>query len=188
MANDPELQAMGTINAALEPLEDDARTRVLRWAAAKFDVAVDMAGTTSAGATIPGGLGGGGTTGSSLGTPRAFLAAKKPTTDVERVTCLAYYLTHAREKPHFKTTELVELNTEAAGAKISNPSQTTGNAKDRNGFLADAGSGNRQITPLGEAVVDALPSREAVTAAIAAAPKKARRRPGPKKKSGANNS
>src|SRR5437879_2148026 len=33
---------------------------------------------------------------------KEFLAAKRPTTDVERVACLAYYLTHAKNKPHFK--------------------------------------------------------------------------------------
>src|SRR2546429_7925043 len=35
--------------------------------------------------------------------PKEFLLDKQPKTDVERVACLAYYLTHYRETPHFKT-------------------------------------------------------------------------------------
>src|SRR5687767_3371055 len=35
--------------------------------------------------------------------PKAFLAQKKPQTDIERIACLAYYLTHYIEMPHFKT-------------------------------------------------------------------------------------
>jgi hypothetical protein len=36
--SDPELDAMATVFAALEPLDDPARGRVLKWAAAKFEI------------------------------------------------------------------------------------------------------------------------------------------------------
>jgi len=39
-------------------------------------------------------------------TPKEFLRDKMPVTDVERITCLAYYLTHYRDTPHFKTLDL----------------------------------------------------------------------------------
>jgi len=49
------------------------------------------------------------------------MSAKHPTTDMERVTCLGYFLTYSRETSAFKTTELTKLNTEAAGPKLSYP-------------------------------------------------------------------
>jgi hypothetical protein len=75
------------------------------------------------------------------------------------VTCLAYYLTHARSTQSFKTKELTALNTEAAGGKLSNISGTARNAVTK-GFLSGAGAGNKQITARGEAIVEALPDRE----------------------------
>src|SRR5260370_40337669 len=35
--------------------------------------------------------------------PKDFLRQKEPRTDVERAMCLAYYLAHFRDTPHFKT-------------------------------------------------------------------------------------
>ena len=43
--------------------------------------------------------------------PKEFLRDKKPASDVERVACLAYYLTHHRDIPHFKTVDISALNT-----------------------------------------------------------------------------
>lgn len=182
------LKAMQDALKALFPLDAGGRQRALTWLAGTLGVAMaegNAAGAGGLGAGVPGSAGTptlpGGQPG-DLGTPRQFLAAKRPTTDVERVTCLAYYVTHAKNTPHFKTKDLIDVNTQAAGTRISNPSQATANAKDRNGFLADAGGGKRQITPLGEAVVLAMPDRAAVAQAIADGPKKVRRKPGPRKK------
>src|SRR4051812_47013393 len=36
-------------------------------------------------------------------TPKEFLLEKDPKTDGERLACLAYYLTHYRDQPYFKT-------------------------------------------------------------------------------------
>src|SRR6185437_11486905 len=52
--------------------------------------------------------------------PKQFLLEKQPRTDVERVACLAFYLTYFRDAPHFKTLDLAKLNTEAAQPKFSN--------------------------------------------------------------------
>ena len=59
--------------------------------------------------------------------PKEFLFQKQPKTDVERVACLAYYLTHYRGTPHFKTVDISKLNTEAAGSNsltLPMPSRT----------------------------------------------------------------
>src|SRR5262249_14399501 len=113
-------------------------------------------------------------------TPRRFIAEKKPHTDVERVTCLAYYLTHMRDAPLFKTRDITQLNAEAALPRLSNPAFTVRNATQQNQFLASVGGGKKQITVRGEALVEALPERERVTEALAANPMVGRKRRGAK--------
>ena len=95
-------------------------------------------------------------------TPKEFLRTRNPKTDAERVTCLAYYLTHHRGESRFKTKELTVLNTEAAQPRLTNISQTAKNATNQNKYLAQAGGGQKMITALGEDVVNALPDRDAV--------------------------
>jgi len=144
-----------------------------------FDRAIDEATATSimnlvltGSVTNAGGAGaatGAGAPANSGGnvTPKQFLAQKRPTTEYERVACLAYYLTHTRNTPQFKTNDLTALNTEAAQRKLSNPSVAVGDATTKYGYLSSAGDGKKQITNLGEIVVDALPDREKVKQAIA---------------------
>src|SRR5258708_40200224 len=40
---------------------------------------------------------------------KEFLLEKKPITDIERITCLAYYLRHFRNTNEFKTKDLTDL-------------------------------------------------------------------------------
>jgi hypothetical protein len=98
--------------------------------------------------------------------PKEFLRDKAPKTDIERITCLAYYLTHYRDTPHFKTVDLSSLNTEAAQPKFSNPTVAVDNAT-RTGYLVQALKGSKQISTIGETFVQALPDREGAKAAIA---------------------
>lgn len=98
-------------------------------------------------------------------TPKAFIAHKKPLSEIERLTCLAYYLTNYRDMPAFKTRDLTKLNTEAAQSAFSNATAFARNA-DAAGYLAKAGGGSKQITTKGEAVVDALPDRAKVKVAL----------------------
>jgi len=92
--------------------------------------------------------------------PKEFLFRKQPRTDIERIACLAYYLTHFRETSHFKTIDLSKLNTEAAQIKFSNTAFAVVNATNA-GLLASAGKGFKQLSALGERYVDALPDRDA---------------------------
>jgi hypothetical protein len=98
--------------------------------------------------------------------PKVFLHEKQPRTDVERMTCLAYYLTHYRSTPYFKTLDLSQLNTEAAQVKFSNPAWTANDAVKK-GFLVPASQGQRQISAIGEQFVLALPDRDAAKQALA---------------------
>jgi hypothetical protein len=92
-----------------------------------------------------------------------FLRDKLPRTDVERVACLAYYLTHYRSMQFFKTFDLSSLNTEAAQPKFSNPAMSVSNAI-RSGFIVQAAKGSNQLSSAGEVFVQALPDRDAAKA------------------------
>jgi len=91
--------------------------------------------------------------------PKQFMFEKQPKTDVEKVACLSYYLTHYRETPHFKTLDISKLNTEGAQVKFANAAVAVDNATKRN-YLAPATKGMKQLTALGEQYVLALPDRE----------------------------
>jgi len=95
--------------------------------------------------------------------PKEFLREKAPQRDIERVACLAYYLTHYRDVPHFKTIDISTLNTEAAQPKFSNTAVAVDNSA-KAGFLVPAGKGMKQISAAGEAFIQALPDREAAKA------------------------
>jgi len=91
---------------------------------------------------------------------KEFILKKDPKTDVERVACLAYYLTHYKSQPHFKTTDITNINTEAAQRKFSNAAKAVDNATTL-GYLVPATKGQKQISAPGELFVQKLPDREA---------------------------
>ena len=159
---DEEIKALGDVLAALAPLGDVGRQFVLRTAAERMradlgtqhapveeDHAVgNIVGKPAAGAQ----------------SPKQFLVQRRPVNDVQRIACLGYFLTHLRvpPQPHLKTADLSKLNTDAAQPKIGNAAQAVANATKISRYLAPAGGGKKQITPLGEQVVEALPDQEAV--------------------------
>ena len=75
----------------------------------------------------------------------------------QRVACLAYYLTYARNTPHFKTKEISRANTDAAAGQLTNPSARVNDATTKYGYLSAVRGGQKQITVFGEQVVEALP-------------------------------
>jgi len=177
---DDDAQVLDAIKRAMEvlwPLDDQGRQRAINGLAGALGVS-QSGGSPSA---VPGAAVGANGSG-DLGTPKQFLATKAPLTDIERVTVHAYYLTHARAMPHFSTKDLSDLNTEAAGPRLSNTSYAASNATKKGGFLAAAPGGKKQITARGEALVEALPDRNAVAAALDSMPGKPRRKASRKKK------
>jgi hypothetical protein len=166
-------QALGTIIDILSRLDDAARQRVLKSVLTFFHVPENDGISAMPARSEP------------LQTPqrrpsfsddlspspKEFLFEKRPQTDVERIACLAYYLTHFRGMPHFKTLELAKLNTEAAQPKFSNTAYAATNAANA-GYLASATKTERQLSAAGELFVMALPDREAAKAAMNSARRK----------------
>jgi len=77
--------------------------------------------------------------------------------------------------PQFKTSDITKLSRDA-GVHLTNPSQAVKHATNTYRYLMMAGGGKKQIANLGEAVVEALPNREAVKQAIAENKPKRRKR------------
>lgn len=168
-----ELSALGTILEALDPLDDQARRFVLKTVGERLNLAdalpatAPQIGLQSKSSVTPSTQTQTIGTGLTVCTPKEFLKNKKPTSDVQRIACLAFYLTHNKDQQHFKTRDLTKLNTDAAGIRLSNPAYAVTNATRQNKFLAPAGKGSKQITSLGEDIVNALPDQERVKATIA---------------------
>jgi hypothetical protein len=169
--------ALSAIIRVLTPLDQDARTRVLdsastffglRTSAPHADTAASSTAPTHLVARPP-------FSENKAPSPKEFLFQKQPKTDVERITCLAFYLTHFREMPYFKTLDLGKLNTEAAQMKFSNTAYATDNAT-KAGYLAMAARGQKQITAWGEQFVAALPDREAAAQVLVQLRKRKKKR------------
>jgi hypothetical protein len=98
--------------------------------------------------------------------PKQFMLEKQPKTDVERVACLAYYLTHYRGVQNFKTLDISKLNTEAAQPKFANAAVSVNNATLRS-YLVPASKSFKQLSGQGEQFVLALPDREKAKSVMA---------------------
>lgn len=172
---DKELAAVKVVFDALLPLDNTGRRWVLDTATNRLGLALpnttlgvarhehDSSSQSKSSATSSG------SDGSELiqeQTPKQFIKLKQPNTEVQRITCLGYYLTHVRKQAEFKTADLNKLNDEAGGEALSNPSMIVGNATSHSKFFAPAGSGMKRITSRGEQLVEALPNQEAVKATL----------------------
>jgi hypothetical protein len=184
--NPDDAQVLGDIIAALRRLSPESRKRVLdtvgtffgdnvifNFGARPHPASPHSAGTGSSGPSEPQPV-----------HAKHFITDKAPKTDVERVACLAYYLTHYANAPHFKTVDLSRLNTEAAQPKFSNAAVAVENAT-KMGYLVPAIKGHKQISAAGERFVQALPDREAAKQAMSAVRSRMKRRNSTKKNDGA---
>jgi len=115
--------------------------------------------------------------------PKQFMFEKQPRTDVEKVACLAYYLTHYLGTPHFKTLDISKLNTDAAQVKFSNPAVAVDNATKQN-YLVPASKGSKQLSALGEQFVLALPDRDRAKQVMANARPRRRAKKGSQQEQG----
>lgn len=164
-----EREILSRVLAAFEELDDEARVRVLQTVGTFFGINVLQSvgaprNAIQSTARAPSAVQSSFSEDRSI-SPKQFMLEKGPRTDVERVACLAYYLTHYRETPHFKTIDISKVNTEAAQAKFSNAAVALNNATKMN-YLVPATKGNKQLSALGEQFVLALPDRDKARAVM----------------------
>jgi hypothetical protein len=171
-----EIRVLTVILNNLRGIAPEARERILHTAATYFGLTPFKAAQTSLGTTGSGGNGAGTSFSEDRSiSPKEFLLQKQPRSDVEKVACLAFYLTHYRDAPHFKTLDISKLNTEAAQVKFSNAAVAVDNAAKK-GLLVPADRGQKQLSAVGEQYVLALPDREAAQTALAGLRKRRRSR------------
>jgi hypothetical protein len=162
-----EFQALQAVISALQPLDQEARNRILDSAATFLGISQQSPRPVQGLSHSP--TSGPGSVSSSFDSrprfsddttmsPKDFMMEKAPKTDVERIACLAYYLTNYRGTQHFKTLDISTLNTEAAQPKFSNTTYSTNNAV-KLGYIVSSTKGHRQLSALGERFVQALPDR-----------------------------
>ncbi|WP_141192944.1 hypothetical protein [Cupriavidus metallidurans] len=171
-----EAAVLSTLVSSLAPVDQAGRIRLFKTLCTFFDLPFTERGATSQPPATQAhfsGAGGGHAHGAPSSfseirtpSPKAFLLEKRPQTESERVACLAYYFTHYRNEPHFKTLDLSKLNTEAAQIKFSNPARAVDNAA-ASMFLIPAGQGKKQLSAIGELYVQSLPDRAAARQATA---------------------
>lgn len=162
-----QMRAVQVIMEALDPLDPVSREAALKMAMVGLAFELPSGATAApAGAAAPAAD----EASSGVPSPRSFVRAKNPLSDVERVVCLAYYLTHYENRKTFRNRDLVRVNAAADGPQM-NMRMAAQNAMRQNGYLASAAGVARQITTRGEKVVEALPDRDAVKQALLKHPK-----------------
>jgi hypothetical protein len=111
---------------------------------------------------------------------KQFLASKKPSGFYEQIACLGYFIEKVQGQESFNTKAITETNTAARATKIPNPSLYLGDVVSKYGYMTAIGGGKKAMTARGEALVEALPDRDAVKTALENNPIK--RKSTPKKK------
>jgi hypothetical protein len=179
-----ELKAMQGASTALESLEPDEQRRVVVWL-------IDSLGIKGVSVPSIGTEGAAGAAGAEQDPSKvnqgikAFVQSKQPKTVGERIACLAYHLLKVDGVTQFKSPQITTANTAAAQPRIANISRDLSESERGRHYLASAGKGFKQISPRGEALVEALPDRDAVKTALAAHPVKRRKKAAGTKKAAA---
>jgi hypothetical protein len=175
LADDAEV--LGQIISSLKRLEPNARRRIYQTIGTFFQLDVTSPGgpvLRDSGSIASEGHNSQSTStqitfsGDRTPSPKQFINEKQPRTDVERVACLAFYLTHYRDAPEFTTLDISKINTEAAQRKLANATVAVNNAMQY-GYLVHAGKGTKQISAAGEQYVQALPDYDAAKGAMTSA-------------------
>ncbi len=155
----PDLaKVLGEIIGLLEKLSERDQARIFKTISTyiNFDQPVSTADDRSSVSPFPPGTEASFENDDNSVSPKAFILEKQPRSDVERVVCLAYYLTHYKNTPNFKTTDISRLNIEAAQPRFSNTAHSMKNAIAGQ-FLISSSKENKQISAMGEQYVRCLP-------------------------------
>ena len=118
---------LSKVVSALKSLDQEGRVRLLRTVVTYFDIPALMPSLWSrsvGGGEAPAQQPTASFSEDRTTSPKEFLFDKKPVTDTERVACLAYYLTHYRNTPHFRTLDISKLNTKPRRSRSSRTLRT----------------------------------------------------------------
>jgi len=173
-----EFDTLKQVLGLLSGVSPDARKRIIRAIATFVSSGEDVQADIDQSSWSP--RKGGFTEDRTL-SPKEFMLAKRPNSDVERIACLAYYLTHYRDTPEFKTKQLTDLNSEAGLPRIGNATRATDNAYGSH-YLIQGTRGNKRISALGEQYIQVLPDREAAREILHAGIQTRKRRKRPAKR------
>jgi len=163
-----ELDVLNRIIQSLSKVEKDVQVRLLQTVITFLNledqILIKKTATSSLSSIISSGVSSSFSSGSSFSdreqlTAKEFMLLKSPKTSTERVVCLAYYLTHYKDTPYFKTFDISKVNTEAAQQKFANAAWAVKDAARMN-LLVPAPKGKKQLSAIGEQFVQQLPDRE----------------------------
>lgn len=180
--------ALVTVVKALEGLVDAERSWVLNSAASRWTLTLPAPSGPAPSANLSAGNSSANKNGDvqqviAKKDARAFIRIKRPVTDIQRVACLGYFVMETTGQQGFSSKEIGQANIDSGGTKINLP-RALDNATRRAKYLSSRGGNSKQLTTLGEDVVDALPDQQAVSELEAAAKvrKKGKAKRKPKKK------
>jgi hypothetical protein len=158
-----EITAMQEIDSCLSQLQPEEQLRVFNWISSKYKFGSSGKFITSPSSGI-----------SKMDNTledsgmhiKDFIAAKKPENNYEKIACVAFFLEKFRGMDSFKTVEITKGFQDARLNKMSNPAMFVAETARAYGYLTSIGSAKKGLTARGEALVNALPIRENVTAAL----------------------
>lgn len=148
------------IQDTLDQVAEEERQRIFTWLQSKYkfnEIQPDVEDSRKKKIIDP--------SGASDESLKDFIARKKPNSFYERIACIAYYLEKNKGFDGIKTVDITKANTEARLNKFPDPSKYVEHATSTYGYLTSIGKGKKGISHRGEAVVEALPDREAVKSA-----------------------
>lgn len=158
-----EIEALKAIDESLEHLTQEEKQRIFDFMVSKHSLTQNKSGHNGGGGGANGGNGGADNTITDI---KQFLKTKKPQGFYEQIACLGYFLENVQGLESFNTKQITKANTDARAPKIPNPSLYVTHSQSTYGFLSQVGGGKKAMTPRGEALVEALPDREAVKTAL----------------------
>ena|SRR6218665_2800141 len=175
-----EIEALKVVDESLGHLSSEERQRIFSFISSKYSLT--SINTQNASQSSSNGQ----AFNSGAGQPivsdvKQFLASKKPNGFYEQIACLGYFIEKVQGQESFDTKTITAANTAARATKIPNPSLYLSDVVSKYGYLTAIGGGKKAMTARGEALVEALPDREAVKTALENNPAKKKSAPRKKK-------
>ena len=160
MSEDSELQAIQQLLSALEPLDSDARGRVLDYVFQRLDLApresarstADTSALSSAVAPSSAPVAPADSAQGTVVDIRTFAAQKQPKSQMEKTVFVAFYLSEVAPAPERKSelsgADLAKYQKQAGLGAPTNTRQSLFRARDA-GYLESAGHGKYKLNAVG---------------------------------------